>query len=105
MGSRIKIFENYLIHMHNYTIKLFNMYATQGQLLHCTRQSIYEQLQCFYVAVDDENRITGVASLHILDRDLAEIRSLVVLPGMELKGIRRLLVEALVKEANMQIIV
>ncbi|MBO7749044.1 N-acetyltransferase [Paenibacillus sp. MWE-103] len=80
--------------------ELIDMYAVQGQLLHRTRQSIYEHLQCFYVAVDDVKRIMGVASLHILDRDLAEIRSLVVLPGMALKGIGRALVDALVKEAT-----
>lgn len=79
--------------------KLIEMYAIQGQLLHRTRQSIYEHLQCFYVAIEN-NEVIGVASLHILDFDLAEIRSLVVSPQLALKGTGRLLVNTIVMETK-----
>lgn len=79
--------------------ELIELYAVQGQLLHRTRTSIYEHLQCFYVAVD-HNEIVGVASLHILDFDLAEIRSLVVSPNLKGKGIGRELVNTIIEETR-----
>jgi amino-acid N-acetyltransferase len=78
---------------------LIQMYAVQGQLLHRTRQSIYEHLQCFHVAIQD-HEVIGVASLHILDRDLAEIRSLVVSPNSVSKGVGRLLVNTIIEETR-----
>lgn len=77
--------------------KLIAMFAVQGQLLHRTRASIYEHLQCFFVA-EDNGRIAGTASLHILDYDLAEIRSLVVGPNAVRQGIGKSLVNRLIEE-------
>jgi amino-acid N-acetyltransferase len=79
--------------------KLIEMYAVQGQLLHRTRQSIYEHLQCFHVAIE-KNEVVGVASLHILDLNLGEIRSLVVSPHLGLKGIGRFLVNTIIEETK-----
>lgn len=78
---------------------LVGYYAAQGLLLPRSRLSLYESLQCFTVAVE-EDRLLGVAGLHILWADLAEIRSLAVAPEATGRGIGRKLVETLVEEAR-----
>jgi amino-acid N-acetyltransferase len=77
--------------------KLISMFAIQGQLLHRTRASIFEHLQCFFVA-EENGQILGTVSLHILDYDLAEIRSLAVNPNVVLRGIGKSLVKQLIDE-------
>lgn len=62
-------------------------------------RSLYEHLQCFTVAVD-KGRVVGTAGLHILWRDLAEIRSLAVLPELQGQGVGRRLVDSLVDRAT-----
>lgn len=79
--------------------ELINKFADEGKLLHRTLKSIYENLQCFYIA-EDEGRVIGTASLHILDKDLAEIRSLTVAPDYMGKGIGKQLVLAIVDETK-----
>ena len=79
--------------------KLIELHAIQGKLLHRTKNSIYEHIQCFYVAVK-ENEVIGAASLHILDYDLSEIRSLVVSPDVLRKGIGKKLVNIIIEEAS-----
>lgn len=78
--------------------RLINMYADEGIMLHRTFQSIYEHLQCFHVA-ESEGQVVGTVSLHVLDKDLAEVRSLVVSPDFTGRGIGRKLVEATIKDA------
>ncbi|WP_127572880.1 N-acetyltransferase [Paenibacillus xylaniclasticus] len=79
--------------------KLINMYADEGRLLHRSITSIYEYLQCFYIAEHD-NEIIGTASLHILDQELAEIRSLTVSPDYVGKGIGKMLVNKIKEETE-----
>ncbi|MDI3257428.1 MAG: N-acetyltransferase [Kyrpidia sp.] len=78
---------------------LIEHYAREGLLLPRSRLSLYESLQCFTVAVEAD-RLVGVAGLHILWEDLAEIRSLAVAPGAQGRGIGAQLVERLVDEAG-----
>ncbi|ADG05809.1 N-acetyltransferase [Kyrpidia tusciae] len=78
---------------------LIDYYAQQGLLLPRSRLSLYESLQCFSVAVEGE-RLLGVAGLHILWADLAEIRSLAVAPDARGQGIGGLLVDRLSEEAR-----
>lgn len=61
--------------------------------------SLYQYLQCLYVMKEDE-RIVGVAGLHVLGEDLAEIRSLVVSHTYAGKGIGRMLVNHVMEEAT-----
>lgn len=56
---------------------LIEVYAKEGVVLPRSLLSLYQYLQCLYVMKEDE-RIVGVAGLHVLGEDLAEIRSLVV---------------------------
>ncbi|MFC6605012.1 GNAT family N-acetyltransferase [Ectobacillus funiculus] len=65
--------------------KLISEYAKEGKLLARTYASIYEDLQSFVVAVLN-NEVVGISSLTILDRNLAEVRSLAVNPAYVGKG-------------------
>lgn len=76
------------------------MYAKKGILLPRTRESLYENIQVISVATLDD-RVIGTASLHILGKDLAEIRSLVVADEANGKGIGKLLVQKIVEETRL----
>lgn len=74
-------------------------YANLGLLLPRTRLSLYEHLQC--MAVAEENGIVlGAGSLHVLGKDLAEVRSLVVAPEAKGKGVGKKLVAYAIEEAK-----
>ena len=75
------------------------MYAKKGILLPRTRESLYENLQVISVATIDD-QVVGTASLHLLGKDLAEIRSLVVADEANGKGIGKLLVNQIVEDAR-----
>lgn len=79
--------------------ELINKFAEEGKLLHRTLKSIYEHIQCFVVA-EHEGQVIGTASLHILDTDLAEIRSLTVSPDYMGQGIGKKLVLAIINETK-----
>jgi len=78
---------------------LIQTYAEQGVVLPRTHLSLYQHLQCLYVMKED-NQILGVAGLHVLGQDLAEVRSLVVAPNHSGKGIGRQLVHHVFNEAS-----
>lgn len=83
--------------------KLIADYSKEGKLLERTYASIYENLQSFVVAVIN-NEVVGISGLTILDRDLAEVRSLAVNHAHVGKGIGKALVKEIIKETeNMQI--
>lgn len=79
--------------------KLISEYAKEGKLLARTYASIYEDLQSFVVAVLN-NEVVGISSLTILDRNLAEVRSLAVSPAYVGKGIGKALVKQIIKETG-----
>lgn len=74
-------------------------YAKEGKLLPRSYNSIYENLQSFYVAVE-EQEVIGISSLHILDRDLAEVRSLAVSPEHSRKGVGKALVQQIMTDTK-----
>jgi amino-acid N-acetyltransferase len=74
-------------------------FASQGLMLPRTEKSLYQTLHCFVVAEED-GQFAGTAGLHLLWKDLAEIRSLVVRPDLHGKGTGRLLVQALLSRAE-----
>lgn len=79
--------------------RLIKTYAEQGLLLPRSRESLYENIQAIIVAkIDDQ--VVGAASLHILDKNLSEIRSLVVSEAAQGKGIGKLLVEQIIEETK-----
>lgn len=78
---------------------LISEYAKEGKLLARTYPSIYENLQSFIVAELD-NKVVGISSLTILDRNLAEVRSLAVSPAYVGKGIGKALVKEIIRETG-----
>lgn len=78
---------------------LVNSFATRGEMLGRSRSELYEGLRDFFV-VELDDAILGCSALHINWEDLAEVRSLAVLPEGQGKGLGRLLVNACVEEAR-----
>ena len=78
---------------------LVNSFAAKGEMLGRSRSEIYEGLRDFFVA-EKEGLILGCSALHINWEDLAEVRSLAVLPELQGKGVGKVLVEACIGEAR-----
>ncbi|SDZ06376.1 N-acetyltransferase [Bacillus sp. 166amftsu] len=78
---------------------LIEVYSKEGVVLPRSLLSLYQHLQSLYV-VKEEGKILGVAGLHVLGEDLAEIRSLVVSDTYVGKGLGRMLVNHVVSEAS-----
>ncbi|MBF8262209.1 MAG: N-acetylglutamate synthase [candidate division NC10 bacterium] len=68
-------------------------------LLPRTLQELYERVMDFHVCEQD-GQIVGVCSLVVYRADLAEIRSLAVLPTYEGRGIGRAVAKACIAEAR-----
>ncbi|HHX50191.1 MAG TPA: N-acetyltransferase [Clostridia bacterium] len=78
---------------------LVNHYAGQGLMLPRSLNSICQCLREFIVA-EDEGKIIGAGALHIIWMDLAEIRSLAIVPERVKNGLGMKIVEALIDEAR-----
>lgn len=79
--------------------KLLLHYANRGDMLSRSLSELYEALRDFYI-VEDEGRITGVAALHIVWDDLAEIRSVAVAEDVGRKGVGSEVVRACIEEGR-----
>lgn len=79
--------------------ELINIYSEQEIVLPRTKESLYQNLLSIYVAIYD-GKVVGTASLTILDKELAEIRSLVVDSSMKKLGIGKMLVEKIIDETR-----
>ena len=79
--------------------KLLMHYASRGDMLSRSLSELYEALRDFYI-VEEENRIVGVAALHIVWEDLAEIRSVAVAEDAGRKGVGTEVVNACIAEAK-----
>jgi amino-acid N-acetyltransferase len=80
-------------------LEIINQYAQQGLMLPRTKLSICENLQSFVVAFDGQE-VIGVAGLHILWEDLAEIRSLAIAESAKGMGVGKRLVLHLVDQCR-----
>ena len=78
---------------------LINSNAEQGLMLPRSRNMLYENIREFLLAEVDA-QLVGVASLHILWSDLAEVRALAVSSEYKRKGIGSQIVKALEEEAR-----
>ncbi len=78
---------------------LINAAALKGAVLPRSLSEIYESIRDFLVA-EENGKVTGCCGLHIAWEDLAEVRSLVVLPTQQKKGVGAKLLQATVKEAK-----
>ena len=78
---------------------LIEAFARKGLMLFRSHAELYEALRDFIVA-EDAGSVVGVCALEIVWADLAEVRSLAVLPARQGKGIGKMLVSAVVAEAR-----
>ncbi|RJQ22843.1 MAG: N-acetyltransferase [Nitrospiraceae bacterium] len=82
------------------TIHAFvNQFARKDEMLPRSLNEIYENIRDFFKCLDD-GKIVGVAALHILWEDLAEIRSVAVSTAYQGKGIGKKLVKKCIVEAQ-----
>lgn len=70
-----------------------------GLVLPRSISQLYSHLRDFVVVVDDDGTVIGCCALNIIWENLAEIRSLVVLPEHRGKKLGRKLVETCLSEA------
>jgi amino-acid N-acetyltransferase len=61
---------------------------------------LYSQVREYFVYRGDYDHIIGIAALHIFWEDLAEIRSVAVLPNFQRRGIGSRLVKKCLEEAD-----
>ncbi|HWI39873.1 MAG TPA: N-acetyltransferase [Verrucomicrobiae bacterium] len=79
--------------------KLLGFFAGRGEMLPRSLSELYESLRDFFV-VEEEGKLLGVAALHILWEDLAELRSVAVSEEAGRRGIGSQVVGACLEEAR-----
>jgi len=77
-------------------------FSGPGTLLPRTLAEICENIRDFVVVEDEEEGLLGCGALHLYGIHLAEIRSIAVWPRTQKRGAGRLLIEALLAEADHQ---
>jgi amino-acid N-acetyltransferase len=78
---------------------LVNRFAKRDDMLPRSLNDIYENIRDFFVCTDNDT-IIGLAALHIVWEDLAEIRSIAVSRKYQKQGIGKKLVKQCMKEAQ-----
>jgi len=79
--------------------KLLTHFASRGDMLSRSLSELYECLRDIYV-VEEEGRIVGTSSLHIVWEDLAEVRSVAVAENAGRRGVGTQVVQACIDEAR-----
>ena len=79
---------------------LVSGYASKGEMLARSRNTLYETLRDMIVAVDERGVVVGVGGLHILWDRLAEVRTMAVAPDYTRHGIGAAIVERLIEEGK-----
>jgi amino-acid N-acetyltransferase len=74
-------------------------YAPDRRLLSKATVTLFEDVQEFFVAAD-QDRVVGCGALHVMWEDLAEVRTLAVAPEAAGKGVGSALLERLVDNAR-----
>ncbi len=75
-------------------------FISQRVLLGRELVELYESVQEMLVAVDEADRVVGCGALHVMWKDLAEVRSVVVDQNRRGQGVGQLIVEALLERAR-----
>ncbi|MGH3388004.1 MAG: amino-acid N-acetyltransferase [Actinomadura sp.] len=82
--------------------RLIDLYAGSGRrLLRKSVVTLYEDVQEFWVADDAELGVVGCGALHVMWRDLAEVRSVAVDPDCAGRGIGHRIVNRLLETARL----
>ncbi|MGD0233545.1 MAG: N-acetyltransferase [Syntrophorhabdales bacterium] len=79
--------------------RLINECAAKGEMLSRSLAELYDNMRDYFV-YEGQGEVVGACALHICWEDLAEIRSLCVIPEFRRRGIGRDLVSACLKEAR-----
>jgi len=76
-------------------------YGERGIILPRSLSELYDHVRDFFVCIDEKDgpKLSGTCAMHICWEDIAEIRSLVVLPEYRGKNMGSKLVDACVSEA------
>ena len=80
-------------------LALINGYAREDRMLERSREFLVEHLRDFFVAAHGA-QLLGCCALAVLTFDLAEVRSLAVVPEASGRGVGKALVDACVSEAR-----
>jgi amino-acid N-acetyltransferase len=80
--------------------EMINHYAAERVMLPRSLTDLYECVREFLVGESGEGEVIGCGALKFYNADLAEIRSLCVLPGIQFRGIGRSLMEGLLADAE-----
>jgi amino-acid N-acetyltransferase len=78
---------------------LIDTYAIGGRLLTKETVTLYESVQEFIVAVED-NKVVGCGALHVLWEDLAEVRTVAVVENLRGTGIGNKIMQAIEDRAH-----
>ena len=70
------------------------------KLLKLELVALFEKVQEFLVAVNEQGEVVGAGALHVMWEDLAEVRSLIVRDDQRGKGLGHLIVNALLEHAK-----
>jgi amino-acid N-acetyltransferase len=79
--------------------ELINHYAAEQIMLHRTLPDLYENVWEFTVAEEDD-RVIGCGALKFYSQETAEIRSLCVDSALKSHGVGRMILDALLDEAE-----
>ena len=79
--------------------KLIDTYALGGRLLTKETVTLYESVQEFTVAIEN-NEVVGCGALHVLWEDLAEVRTVAVLERLRGKGVGHQIMQAIEERAG-----
>jgi amino-acid N-acetyltransferase len=79
--------------------QLIDMYATERRLLSKATVALYEDVQEFWVATQDDT-VVGCGALHVMWEDLAEVRTVAVHPSARGYKIGNQIVAALLDTAR-----
>jgi len=79
--------------------QLIDSYAPQGRLLSKETVTLYESVQEFTVAVEDD-QVVGCGALHVLWEDLAEVRTVAVAENLRGKGVGHQILDSIIVRAQ-----
>ena len=79
---------------------LIDTYTLGGRLLSKETVTLYEDVQEFSVAVEDDV-VVGCGALHVLWEDLAEVRTVAVLARLKGQGVGHKILEVIIERARM----
>jgi amino-acid N-acetyltransferase len=79
--------------------QLIDSYAPQGRLLSKETVTLYESVQEFTVAVE-EDQVVGCGALHVMWEDLAEVRTVAVAENLRGKGVGHQILDSIIARAQ-----